>query len=714
MKKTVDSWGFEMASKIVSTEDDPNLPVFTFRFWIITVLLSVFAGTLGQIYLFKPQTIAVSTLFILLLSYFMGLFMARVLPSGILNPGPFNVKEHVLIVVSSSTAAGSALATNILAVLNLYYDQPLGIFHGVTLVIASQLLGYGICGFFRNLLVYPKRAYYPSTLSSVTLFESLHRKGEMTKNLQNFYWTFAVGVFFWTWFPQWMAPTLIGISFFCIANRNSDVFTKVFGGVANNEGLGLFSISFDWVYIGSTGLTLPWSTQINSFVGLLGCVIVVPYIYYNNVWNAKNVTYMSQNLFLKNGTSYNQKKILDADFTLNLTKYQAYGQPYYAGAWAFNTMGYALGISATLVHVLLWHGKEMWAMIKTIRFNNRGTDAHSHKVDPNDAEYDVHYAMMQAYPEVPLWWYLALLVVCIGYSLYFVIAVPTQLPWWGLLIAMVMAVFLVVLTGFMYAVTGFRFPTTIVVQVVGGFMLPGRPIANMYFTMFGANTVSQSLALLYDLKIGQYLKVPPRAVFIGQVVGCVIGAVVHYGMNEAIIQNNRAVLLDNNGDAQWSGQNVQSFNTKSVTWGALGAQLFGPGMTYQWVTYSFGLGLLFPLPFYFLHRTFPKIGFNMVNTGIISWYLGNLTVGINSSIFTRIVLAFIFQYYLRKYRSEWFNRYNYLLAAALDSGANIAVFFVTMTVGGALGKRVQFPYWFLNPNPADGVFPDYCTNGLKK
>ncbi|TPX41517.1 hypothetical protein CcCBS67573_g10571 [Chytriomyces confervae] len=260
----------------------------------------------------------------------------------------------------------------------------------------------------------------------------------------------------------------------------------------------------------------------------------------------------------------------------------------------------------------------------------------------------------------------------------------------------------------MYAVTGFRFPTTIVAQVIGGFMIPGRPIANMYFTMFGANTVTQSLALLYDLRIGQYLKVPPKAVFIGQCVGCVIGAIVHYAMNEVIISNQRVILLDNNGDTQWSGQNIQSFNTKALTWGALGAQLFSPGKTYEWVTYSFGLGLVFPLPFYFLHKFFPKIGFNMINTGIICWYLGNLTVGINSSIFVRIILGFTFQYFLRKYRSEWFNRYNYLLAAGLDSGTNLAVFFVTLLVGGAVMKKVTMPFWTLNPDPASGVFTDYC------
>jgi hypothetical protein len=30
-----------------------------------------------------------------------------------------------------------------------------------------------------------------------------------------------------------------------------DIFTNMFGGADSNEGLGLFSLSFDWQYIGS-------------------------------------------------------------------------------------------------------------------------------------------------------------------------------------------------------------------------------------------------------------------------------------------------------------------------------------------------------------------------------------------------------------------------------------------------------------------------------
>lgn len=49
----------------------------------------------------------------------------------------------------------------------------------------------------------------------------------------------------------------------------------------------------------------------------------------------------------------------------------------------------------------------------------------------------------------------------------------------------------------------------------------------MYFTLYGWNTVTQSLALLGDLKLGQYTKIPPRVTFFVQSVGTIIVCNIH-------------------------------------------------------------------------------------------------------------------------------------------------------------------------------------------
>ena len=81
-------------------------------------------------------------------------------------------------------------------------------------------------------------------------------------------------------------------------------------------------------------------------------------------------------------------------------------------------------------------------------------------------------------------------------------------------------------------------------KMVAGVINPGRPVANLYvsssfvlynfscrlslisrkkFSMWSHDVISTSLTLAADLKIGQYLKIPPRVMFLTQVWGTLIG-----------------------------------------------------------------------------------------------------------------------------------------------------------------------------------------------
>jgi hypothetical protein len=122
--------------------------------------------------------------------------------------------------------------------------------------------------------------------------------------------------------------------------------------------------------------------------------------------------------------------------------------------------------------------------------------------------------------------------------------------------------------------------------------------------------------------------------------------------------------------------------------------MFSLGATYQWVLLSLPLGLLAPLPTYFLHRRYPTAGFNNFITPVITWYLGFLSVGINSSILMFFATGFFVQFYVRRRWPEWFVKYNYILAAAISGGTELLVFVTTFAVQGGTGKAVIFPaYW---------------------
>lgn len=57
----------------------------------------------------------------------------------------------------------------------------------------------------------------------------------------------------------------------------------------------------------------------------------------------------------------------------------------------------------------------------------------------------------------------------------------------------------------------------VVAQFLIGYLLPGKPIANLFFKIYGHTTVLHCLSFLADLKLGHYMKIPPTSMFIAQV-----------------------------------------------------------------------------------------------------------------------------------------------------------------------------------------------------
>ncbi|KAI0365212.1 OPT oligopeptide transporter [Pilatotrama ljubarskyi] len=702
----------DYALRLVSLDDDPSQPVHTFRTWFLGLGLACFAAVLGELFYFRPQTVQVSGLFLQVLSFILGRALESALPGPnhpvprmrtantwfwrFINPGTFNIKEHVAISIMSTTASDQALAISVFAAQDLYYHTTVNAAIAIFTLISSQLIGYGLAGLARDFLVYPTWALYPFIMPQVQLFDAMHRgKGIFQQRKRRvFFWSVLVGIFVWEWFPEYIAPTLTGISIICLADQKSAWVTRIFGGAAGNEGLGLFAISLDWNYVGSGGgaigsLFTPLATQLSLYSGVVVCIIAFCACYARNVWHAQNFPFLSQLLFYENGTEYNQLAILNPDFSLNTTKLEQEGLPYYAASQTLFQISRTAYIGAAVTHFFLWHSKDVWRILRKARKGECD---------------DVHYQKMQVYKEVPLWWFGTLFIVTFALGLGLLYAVKSGLPWWGYIVALIFSTIFIPILGSLYATVGYQPSLQFLIQMVGGAMIPGRPVANMYFTLYGYGTYQLTLNLLRDLKLGQYTKLPPRATFIMQTVGGIVGGVLNYVVMNSVIAGNRDILLAVQGTNVWSGQQVQSYNSNAITWGALSKPLYSPGARYGFIPWMLIAGLAVPVPFWLAHRWWPKAGFNYVFTPVVVAELGFLSVGINSSWMTSLALAVFSQWYLRKRRPRWFRKYNFLLSAALDGGTQIMVFVYSFAVGGASGKATPFPTWALNPKGN----PDYC------
>ncbi len=465
--------------------------------------MAIFASVLQEIYYFKPQVIYVSVVFLAVISYVLGEAMAFILPSRgpighFLNPGPFNSKEHAGIVIMASAAAANAVATEILAAQKLYYNMDPSPAAAIFLVIASQLLGYGIAGLLRGTLVRPTKMLWPINLPVNTLLETLHRDKKETKvRLKVFYVIFAV-MFVWEVLPEYMVPVLTGVSVLCLAKQNSLVFTNLFGGSQGNEGLGFLSVSFDWQYIAGLGspLWVPLQTLTNSFIGYLCCVVLFMGLYYSNTWRSQDFPFLSQLLYdsSSNSTSfapYNISLILTPNNEIDNTALEANGIPWLTGTYIGYLITTNMGMAATFVHMFLWNFDDVklgWSFVtlnnlksllqsSTWMFWKEGKSKEQRKIGLlNDDTIDPHYKLMADYDEAPQWWYGMVLLTSFIVGLGTLYGVGSTLPWWGYIIANLLSAVMILFFGAQMAITGFQFNQQPLIQMLAGYIHPGKPL----------------------------------------------------------------------------------------------------------------------------------------------------------------------------------------------------------------------------------------------
>ena len=108
----------EVRSAVANT-DDPSIPSSTFRAWVLGLIWAIILPGINQFFFFRFPAVTVSALVAQLLSFPMGRAWAAVVPNrklfGVeLNPGPFSVKEHVIVTIMASVGSQSAYAVRMI------------------------------------------------------------------------------------------------------------------------------------------------------------------------------------------------------------------------------------------------------------------------------------------------------------------------------------------------------------------------------------------------------------------------------------------------------------------------------------------------------------------------------------------------------------------------------------------------------------------------
>lgn len=189
---------------------------------------------------------------------------------------------------------------------------------------------------------------------------------------------------------------------------------------------GIGAIGLDWSsissYLGSP-LASPLFATANIAAGFFIYIYVVtPIAYWFNVYEARTFPIFSDGLFTATGQKYNISSIVDSEFHFDANAYEKNGPLHIS---TFFAVSYGLGfacLTATIVHVPLFHGSEIWQLSKSAFQDNK---------------MDVHTKLMRRYRQVPEWWFICILVASVAITVftceYYI--EQLQLPWWGILLA---------------------------------------------------------------------------------------------------------------------------------------------------------------------------------------------------------------------------------------------------------------------------------------
>ncbi|XP_059662372.1 oligopeptide transporter 5-like [Cornus florida] len=685
----------------VPITDDPSIPALTFRTWVLGIVSCCVLAFLNQFFGYRQNPIGITSVSAQIVVLPLGVMMAKTLPAKSItvpftkwkcsmNPGPFNMKEHVLITIFANCGANGVYAVGITTIVMAFYHMKIDPWAALLLSQTTQMLGYGWAGLFRKYLVDSPYMWWPSNLVQVSLFRALHEKEKRPKGgytrLQ-FFLIVCVGSFTYYLVPAYFFPSIASISVVCLIWKDSVLAQQLGSGL---HGLGIGSVGFDWAtisgFLGSP-LATPGFAIINILVGFfIFSYIIIPVCYFNNVYEAKRFPLIASKTYDFEGQKYNISRVLNPKtFQLDITGYENYSKLYISAFFVF-TYGCSFAtLAAALSHVALFDGKDI------CKFWKKTTETLKD-------EGDIHTRTMKKnYATVPQWWFHTVLVSMIALAIFTCegFGKAFQLPWWGILLACAMSFIFTLPIGIITATTNQQPGLNVITELVIGYIYPGRPLANVAFKVYGYISMTQALAFVADFKLGHYMKIPPRSMFIVQLAGTIVASTMYWCTSWWLL-----TTVENICDASklpdgspWTCPGDEVFYNASIIWGVIGpGRMFTTRGVYPELNYFFLLGLLAPVPVWYFSKKFPhKKWIKQINMPVL---LGS-TIAIPPARTVNYMMwgavGIFFNMYVYKKHRAWWARHNYILSAGLDAGVAFLAILIYFTLQS---RDILGPQWW--------------------
>ncbi|KAJ7323290.1 oligopeptide transporter [Mycena albidolilacea] len=681
----------EVRSAVANT-DDPTIAVSTLRAWTLGLLWAILIPGLNQFFFFRYPSVTVTGIVAQLLSLPLGRLWYRVLPNvkifGLeVNPGPFSIKEHVLVTIMATVGYGSAYATDIVAVQRVYYNQTYNFSFQWLMVMSTQLIGFSIGGIARRFLVQPPSMIWPANLVTCALFNTLHAteyagigdRGGYSRE-RFFYIAFACSAF-WYLLPDYLFTALSYFSWVCWIVPDNVAVNQLFGVT---HGLGMGLLTFDWAqiaYIGSP-LATPWWAEANVAAGFVFFFwIMTPALYFSNTWYSKYMTISSTHSFDNTGKYYDVTRILTADSTFDEESYKNYSPLFLSTTFALSYGLSFASITATITHAFLFFRKQIWTQSRRAMHE----------------QPDIHARLMAVYPQVPEWWYASVFLSMFVCGIIVIEVWDTKFPVQFFILALVIAFLYIIPIGMIQAITNQQVGLNVITELIIGYALPGHPIAMMMFKTWGYITMAQALTFTSDFKLGHYMKIPPRSMFTAQVVATIVAGTVQLGV-QAWMFTNIEGMCDSEQKDGFICPSTAVFGTASIIWGVIGpARQFSHGQIYYALTFFFLIGFICPVIAWLISLKWPNSVIRYINFPVIFSGTGLIPPASAINYVPWAIVGFIFQYVIRRRHFAWWTKYNYVLSAAMDAGVAISAVLIYFCLqyprNGTIGLNTIQAWW---------------------
>jgi hypothetical protein len=280
--------------RVVSFHDDISLPTITFRYFLLSIIFVLPGAFLAQLVCYRTTFAPYSIFFVQIGSNYLGEWMAATFPAWELkvpftrwsfntNPGPFSVKEHVLVVICAASGATYNLAYEPISIAELFFGHRLHPVLAIVFMWTVVWIGYSYAAIARQFLVYDPQYPWYQALCQTALFETQKKQREnpspVSRRQMVVFFLVLLGVFLWQFLPEFVFPMLSSLSFLCWVAPNNVVANFVGAGLG---GMGFLNLSLDWSNVGNHGqmgslFLTPWWTQVIVFLAfVVNCWILIP------------------------------------------------------------------------------------------------------------------------------------------------------------------------------------------------------------------------------------------------------------------------------------------------------------------------------------------------------------------------------------------------------------------------------------------------------